>query len=127
MSARHDANGGSTGGDRLLAEAPSVDLSRQYRRRPPGTMTKSCMIKGVAAALVIGGAVAAFAVIRRPAIPAIEPPSPQSFDAALVRRGRVLAAIGNCNDCHTVRGGSDFGGGFPVPTPFGTIEHHAGR
>jgi mono/diheme cytochrome c family protein len=84
-------------------------------------MTKSRMIKGVAAALVIGGAVAAFAVIWRPAIPAIEPPSPQAFDAALVRHGRDLAAIGNCNDCHTLRGGRDFAGGFPVPTPFGTI------
>ena len=84
-------------------------------------MTKSRMIKGVAAALVIGGAVTALAVVWRPAIPAIEPPSPQLFGAALVRHGRNLAAIGNCNDCHTVRGGRDFAGGFPVPTPFGTI------
>ena len=44
-----------------------------------------------------------------------------SFDAALVKRGRDLAAIGNCNDCHTVRGGDSFAGGLPVPTPFGTI------
>ncbi len=40
---------------------------------------------------------------------------------ALVKRGRDLAAIGNCNDCHTVRGGKSFAGGLPVPTPFGTI------
>ena len=40
---------------------------------------------------------------------------------ALVKRGRELAAIGNCNDCHTVRGGKSFAGGLPVPTPFGTI------
>ena len=52
---------------------------------------------------------------------AIDPPAPQSFDSALVKRGRDLAAIGNCNDCHTVRGGKDFAGGLPVPTPFGTI------
>ena len=44
-----------------------------------------------------------------------------AFDAALVKRGRDLAAIGNCNDCHTVRGGRSFAGGLPVPTPFGTI------
>jgi mono/diheme cytochrome c family protein len=79
------------------------------------------MIGSVLAALVIGGAVAAFAIAWRPAIAAIEPPAPQSFDAALVKRGRDLAAIGNCNDCHTVRGGKDFAGGLPVPTPFGTI------
>ena len=57
----------------------------------------------------------------RPAIAAIEPPKPQDFDAALVRRGRDLAAIGNCNNCHTVRTGKNFAGGLPVPTPFGTI------
>ena len=79
------------------------------------------MIGSVLAALVIGGAVAAFAIVWRPAIAAIDPPAPQSFDTALVRRGRDLAAIGNCNDCHTVRDGKDFAGGLPVPTPFGTI------
>jgi len=84
-------------------------------------MTKSRMIGSVLAALVIGGAVAAFAIVWRPAIAAIDPPAPQSFDTALVRRGQDLAAIGNCNDCHTVRGGKDFAGGLPVPTPFGTI------
>jgi mono/diheme cytochrome c family protein len=75
----------------------------------------------LAAGILVAGGVAAFAVIWRPAIAAIEPPAPASFDAALVRRGRDLAAIGNCNDCHTVRGGKDFAGGLPVPTPFGTI------
>jgi mono/diheme cytochrome c family protein len=33
----------------------------------------------------------------------------------------IAAAIGNCSDCHTVRGGEAFAGGLPVPTPFGTI------
>jgi mono/diheme cytochrome c family protein len=84
-------------------------------------MRKSRIIGSVIAALFIGGAVAAFAIAWRPAIAAIEPPAPQSFDPALVKRGRDLAAIGNCNDCHTVRGGKDFAGGLPVPTPFGAI------
>src|ERR1700730_84547 len=84
-------------------------------------MRKSRIIGSVAAALLMAGAVAAFAIAWRPAIAAIEPPAPQSFDAALVKRGRDLAAIGNCNDCHTVRGGKNFAGGLPVPTPFGTI------
>jgi mono/diheme cytochrome c family protein len=70
---------------------------------------------------LIGGAVAAFATTWRPAIAAIDPPARQSFDADLVKRGRDLAAIGNCSDCHTVRGGKSFAGGLPVPTPFGTI------
>jgi mono/diheme cytochrome c family protein len=79
------------------------------------------IIGSVIAALLVAGAVAAFAVAWRPAIAAIDPPAPQSFDTALVKRGRYLAAIGNCNDCHTVRGGKSFAGGLPVPTPFGTI------
>src|SRR6266478_8276811 len=84
-------------------------------------MRKSRIIGSVIAALLMAGAVAAFAIAWRPAIAAIDPPAPQSFDAALVKRGRDLAAIGNCNDCHTVRGAKDFGGGLAVPTPFGTI------
>jgi mono/diheme cytochrome c family protein len=86
-----------------------------------GRMRKSRIIGGVIAALFIAGAVASFAIAWRPAIAAIDPPAPQSFDTALVKRGRYLAATGNCNDCHTVRGGKSFTGGLPVPTPFGTI------
>ena len=84
-------------------------------------MRRTRIIAGAVAALLIGGGVAAFAVVWRPAISAIEPPAPQSFDIALVKRGRDLAALGNCNDCHTIRGGKSFAGGLPVPTPFGTI------
>jgi mono/diheme cytochrome c family protein len=84
-------------------------------------MTKSGLIGGIFVALCVGGAAAAFAIAWRPAIAAIDPPKPQSFDASLVKRGRELAAIGNCADCHTLRGGKSFAGGVPVPTPFGTI------
>jgi mono/diheme cytochrome c family protein len=84
-------------------------------------MTKSRIIGGVLVALLLGGAGAAFAVAWRPAIAAIDPPAPNSFDADLIRRGRELAAIGNCNDCHTVPGGKNFAGGLAVPTPFGTV------
>src|SRR5450432_4136429 len=84
-------------------------------------MTRSTIIVGVIAALAVCGAGAAFAVAWRPAIAAIDPPAPQSFPADLIKHGRELAAIGNCNDCHTVRGSKNFAGGLPVPTPFGTI------
>jgi mono/diheme cytochrome c family protein len=84
-------------------------------------MASRRIIASVIAVIVFAGAVGAFAVIWRPAIAAIDPPAPQSFDAALVKRGRALAATGNCYDCHTVRGGKDFAGGLPVPTPFGAI------
>src|SRR6266516_6297760 len=81
----------------------------------------SRIVASIVAVVLLGGAAAAFAIVWRPAIAAVEPPGPLAFDAALVKRGRDLAAIGNCNDCHTVRGGKDFAGGLPVPTPFGII------
>jgi mono/diheme cytochrome c family protein len=84
-------------------------------------MKKSGIIGGIFAALLIGGAGAAFAIAWRPSIAAIDPPKAQTFDPALIKHGRELAAIGNCNNCHTVRGGKNFAGGLPVPTPFGTI------
>jgi hypothetical protein len=77
-------------------------------------MTRSRTVAGVIVGLVLAGTVAVFAVIWRPAIPAIDPPPPGSFDVDLVKRGRHLAAIGNCGDCHTVRGGKAFAGGLPV-------------
>ena len=85
-------------------------------------MTGSLRITAsVIAIVMLAGAAAAYAVVWRPAIAAIDPPAPQAFDATLIKRGRELAAIGNCSDCHTVRGGRNFAGGLPVPTPFGTI------
>jgi mono/diheme cytochrome c family protein len=84
-------------------------------------MTKGRIVGSVVVTALVCGVAAAFAITWRPAIAAIDQPSPQTFDAALVKRGRALAAIGNCSTCHTVRGGKDFAGGLPVPTPFGTI------
>ncbi|HEX2528876.1 MAG TPA: cytochrome c [Geminicoccus sp.] len=46
---------------------------------------------------------------------------PGQPDPALVQRGAQLAAIGNCNVCHTAPGGEPFAGGLALPTPFGTI------
>ncbi len=84
-------------------------------------MASRRIIASVIAVIMLAAAVAAFAVIWRPGIAAIDPPAPHSFDAGLVKRGRALAATGNCSDCHTVRGGKAFAGGLPVPTPFGII------
>jgi mono/diheme cytochrome c family protein len=79
------------------------------------------VVGSAAVGILVLGVIGAAAIIWRPAIAAIEPPASHGFDAALIKRGQALAAIGNCNDCHTVRGGKDFAGGLPVPTPFGTI------
>src|SRR5882757_4709826 len=84
-------------------------------------MASRRILASVIVITVLAAAVASFAVVWRPAIAAIDPPAPQSFDVALVKRGRALVATGNCSDCHTLRGGKAFAGGLPVPTPFGTI------
>jgi len=84
-------------------------------------MRKSGIIGGVLAVLLLGGGGAFFAIAWHPAIAAIDPPPRQSFDASLVKRGRELAALGNCANCHTVRGGKNFAGDLAVPTPFGPV------
>ena len=54
---------------------------------------------------------------------AASPPSgtDATYDQTLVAKGAWLAAIGNCNTCHTASNGRTFAGGRPLPTPFGTI------
>ena len=44
-----------------------------------------------------------------------------STDAALILHGEALAAIGNCDSCHTAEGGARLAGGRGIPTPFGTV------
>jgi len=92
-------------------------------------MRKSRIIGGIVAALFVGGAGAAFAIAWRPAIAAIDPPAPQSFDTGTGQAGRYLAAIGNCNDCHTVRGGKSFcrgSSGADAVRHDLFLQHHAG-
>ncbi|WP_342129201.1 cytochrome c [Hydrogenophaga sp. OTU3427] len=42
-------------------------------------------------------------------------------DAATIARGRYLAQLGNCQACHTPRGGAPFAGGLGIATPYGTV------
>jgi mono/diheme cytochrome c family protein len=78
------------------------------------------ILAGLAILLVLGAG--AFAVYAwRSAIDPIDPPAQGSFDLAQVARGAELAAIGNCNVCHSAPGGAPFAGGLGIPTPFGTI------
>ena len=74
----------------------------------------------VAAGCAVVIAVFFLAAWRAPIEP-IAPPDAGGFDPALLRRGAELAALGNCNICHTAPGGKSFAGGLAVPTPFGSI------
>lgn len=41
--------------------------------------------------------------------------------SSATERGRYLALLGNCQACHTQRGGVPYAGGRAIPTPFGTV------
>ena len=40
---------------------------------------------------------------------------------ATIERGRYLALAGNCQSCHTARGGAAYAGGRGIDTPFGLV------
>ncbi len=44
----------------------------------------------------------------------------QSFDAGIVEKGRILAAAGYCESCHTAADGKPYAGNYPMETQFGT-------
>ncbi|WP_066265124.1 c-type cytochrome [Hydrogenophaga palleronii] len=79
---------------------------------------------GLAFGLLLLAGIAAFAWLAWPAQPiAIEPATHTSRadDPATIERGRYLSVLGNCQACHTTRGGTPFAGGLGVVTPFGTV------
>ncbi len=63
----------------------------------------------------------ACALGERGSIAPIDPPAAQGFERALVERGAMLAAAGNCRGCHTTRDGRSFAGGLGIETPFGIV------
>lgn len=46
---------------------------------------------------------------------------PSSADAARIRRGEYLVAVGDCMSCHLRPGGEPLAGGLGLQTPFGVI------
>lgn len=74
-----------------------------------------------AAWLVTGAAGFAAAMLGyKPEIAPVQA-SAAVYSAEVVERGRVLAALGNCADCHTTEGGVPNAGGRAIDTPFGTV------
>ncbi len=72
-------------------------------------------------AVVVVGTLAFFALAHRAAIAPVEPPAASAFAPELIARGEILATAGNCESCHTTKGGQHFAGGLGIGTPFGTI------
>ena len=75
---------------------------------------------GAAFCILFGQSVLA-ADNKYPSYPVVTAPSDPEA-AASVQRGEYLVKSGDCLACHTTYyGGKPFAGGFPIPTPFGTI------
>jgi len=73
-------------------------------------------------AVIVLGAGGFLILAWEPAIALSEKvPDASSFDRGLKERGAALAAIGNCNVCHTTQGGKPYAGGRAIATPFGAI------
>ncbi len=72
----------------------------------------------VVLALALGGF---FLLSNHPEITAIDASSRPAFDKTLVVEGAQLAAIGNCDVCHSAPGGPAYAGSRAIPTPFGTV------
>ncbi len=94
----------------LAVQTPKAGVSRWVRR-------------GLAAlaVIVVLGAAGFAAIAWRPEVALIAPLPRATFDQKDIERGAALAAIGNCNVCHTAPGGKFYAGGRALPTPFGTI------
>lgn len=72
------------------------------------------------ALLLAAAALVAWLNVRGEA-PVSDAPPTAPTDAATIERGRQLATIGNCQACHTARGGEPYAGGRGIATPFGTV------
>jgi mono/diheme cytochrome c family protein len=83
------------------------------------------IVRGLAAAVVLGGAAAAaiFFGAFETSVVARNVETPLSADEMkrLSTRGAYVATAADCYACHTTQGGAPWAGGLPFATPFGTI------
>jgi mono/diheme cytochrome c family protein len=92
---------------------------RDRRRSGHHVSRKAVYLVGLGG-VAVAGCIALTLTYRAP-IKSIARPDPRSFSVAEVQRGAILAAIGDCNVCHTAERGAPYAGGRPLPTPFGTL------
>ena len=57
----------------------------------------------------------------RPSIAPVAPASATVYTAQTIEKGRQLAALGNCAQCHSTPDGGALAGGLAMDTPFGTV------
>ena len=82
-------------------------------------LAKKIILGGVGLAVVLGAGF--FAATYRAAIAPLQAIPVQDFTVEQVAKGKTLVSMGDCAVCHTAKGGKENAGGFPMPSPFGTI------
>ncbi len=82
-------------------------------------MSIRVIVRLAAALLAVAGC---SALDLQGSIARVDPPARLQFDLSLVRKGQLLAAMGNCFSCHTLPDGQPYAGGVPLRTHFGTIH-----
>lgn len=89
------------------------------QRRRQGVLVLAASLGGALLATLMGLFGGAFG--GRAAIAPVQPSAQTPYTAAVIERGRQLAALGNCVHCHTAEGGAPLAGGRAIETPFGTV------
>ncbi|MBU2978050.1 cytochrome c [Alteromonas sp. C1M14] len=78
------------------------------------------MVYGVCGAVVVGAVL--FGVYAwHPSIDEVSPVAEHNFTPEMVAKGKMLAAAGYCDTCHTPPGGAPYGGNYEMHTQFGSI------
>ena len=95
-------------------------VPRQWPANAPWPRRRSAWARAAAFAAGAIGLTAA-ALGWRSSIAPIAAGSANVYTAAVIEKGRVLAAAGDCIVCHTAPGGAPNAGGRAMPTPFGTV------
>ena len=103
-------------GETHPALAPPTPVKKPWWRR--GSTLAGA--GGIVAGVLAGGILAASP--WRGAYPEITRPDPGTYSAATIERGRLAAAVGACNVCHTGPDGTPFAGGRAFDTPFGVVH-----
>jgi nicotinate dehydrogenase subunit B len=109
--ARVDRTGG--GPAKAAGPQPSRLPQAEAARRPLWSTALALLLGGVATLAGLAGWRSEIAPVARPAA--------DTFSAATIERGRLLAAAGDCVVCHTAPGGQANAGGRAMDTPFGTV------
>jgi nicotinate dehydrogenase subunit B len=108
-------------GSRNARDADRLNTLRNHGVPPAEVARKGSWLRRLGAG--IGSAVglaAALLMWRTPMAP-IAAPNPELYSAAAIARGKQLAALGDCAECHTASGGAENAGGRPLETPFGVV------